>query len=199
MSATHFPPGRCRDCHRLSRCATQELLNKDARRDSRVCLTPSVSAATALAGGCDARVSRSELASVLRGTASVLFGTKCLNWTADTAPRFHSPRAVMVSPDSTVVRGLSTHGSAFPAARPPEARRTVQDKPVGRGRMPRTVECTSAARSGRRAKADQFVDAASTVRVLADEAGRGCGRRVRQSAVARRDCCFGRDLLFATW
>lgn len=36
--------------------------------------------------------------------------------------------------------------------------------------MPRTVECTLATRSGRRAKAEQFADAASTVRALADEA-----------------------------
>jgi hypothetical protein len=36
--------------------------------------------------------------------------------------------------------------------------------------MPRTVKCTPATRRGRRAKAEQFNDAAATVRTLADEA-----------------------------
>ena len=36
--------------------------------------------------------------------------------------------------------------------------------------MPRTVKCTPTTRSGRRAKAEQFKDAAATVRTLADEA-----------------------------
>ncbi|WP_395656679.1 hypothetical protein [Nocardioides sp.] len=35
--------------------------------------------------------------------------------------------------------------------------------------MPRTLKCTPATRSGRRAKAEQFNEAAATVRTLADE------------------------------